>query len=182
MKQVIFFDMDGVLADFVGGSIRVHNLPLTHAECGWDFWTPHGITHEVFWKPLTDPAFWANLDPLPDGLELFRHVESRVGTDRIGLLSSGLCPGSCDGKRDWLKKHLPGYEKNAIFCTAKHLCASSTKILIDDHEPNVDGFRVHGGTAVLVPRPWNKRKPETCAKGGFDAARLAAELEGMVGL
>lgn len=176
-KSVVFFDMDGVLADFVGATIRVHGLPVKHAECGWDYWTPCGISHDAFWAPLADPAFWANLDPLPDGLELFHRVEAAIGADRIGLLSSGLCPGSCDGKRDWLKRYLPHYAKHAVFCTAKHLCAAPCKLLIDDHEPNVAGFIEHGGSAVLVPRPWNSRRSETCVNAKFNVDAILREVE-----
>lgn len=176
-KKVVFFDMDGVLADFVGATIRVHNLPLKHADCGWDFWTPHGLLSEEFWAPLADYHFWANLEPLPDGMDLFRRVEATIGTDRIGLLSSGLCPGSCDGKRDWLKRHLPAYAKSAVFCTTKHLCAAPCKLLVDDHEPNVTGFIEHGGSAVLVPRPWNSRRGETCDRALFNVDAVLREVE-----
>lgn len=178
MKPLVFFDMDGVLADFVGGSLRAHGKTLPHAACGWDFMTQVGFAgggDPAFWGPLSNTAFWAALDPLPDGMALFRLVEAMTG-GRVSILSSGLCPGSADGKREWLKRHLPGYEKKAVFCTVKEQVAAPHKLLIDDHEPNVAAFRDHGGPAVLVPRPWNHRRGETCPAGGFDAAAVAAEV------
>jgi 5'(3')-deoxyribonucleotidase len=177
--SALFFDMDGVLCDFVGGALKAHNAWLDPADIQWDFMNQIGFCgggDPGFWKPLENPAFWAELEPLPDGMDLFFRAASRWG-DRIGILSSGLCPGSCDGKRAWLKRWLPGYEKRAVFCTVKELCAAPCKVLIDDHEPNVNSFRWDGGgRSLLIPRPWNFRKPQTCKAGRFDVDAIAAEL------
>lgn len=172
MRRVVFFDMDGVLADFVGGALAAHGKSLPPAEVGWDFWAQVGLTAEAFWAPLADPAFWAGLEPLADGLALLDATLSAVGPARVGLLSSGLCPGSCDGKRAWLRRHLPGLERRAVFCTEKALCAAPCKLLVDDHGANVDGFVGAGGRAVLVPRPWNDRRGECDPLGRFDPERL----------
>ena len=173
MKPVVFFDLDGVLTDFVRGSLAAHGRSIPPGEVRYDFWGQVGLTAEEFWRPLADRDFWAGLPPLADGMRLFSLVESDVGADRIGLLSSGLCPGSCDGKRDWLKRWLPGYEKRAVFCTTKELCAARCKLLIDDHDPNVDGFRAAGGHAVLAPRPWNKNHRLCDRDGSFSPEYLA---------
>lgn len=178
MKPIVFFDMDGVLADFVTGSLAAHGKNLHPAEVQWDFMAQVGFTgggDPAFWRPLENPAFWAELAPLPDGMALFRAAERLFG-DRVSILSSGLCPGSVDGKRAWLAKHLPGYEKKAVFATVKEQIAGPLKVLVDDHEPNVDRFREAGGPALLVPRPWNRRRAETCTAGRFDPAALAKEL------
>jgi 5'(3')-deoxyribonucleotidase len=187
MASTIFFDMDGVLADFVGGSLRAHGKTLPHAECRWDFMCQVGFASggdPAFWSPLSNPDFWANLDPLPDGLALFARAVAAFGADRVGILSSGLCPGSCDGKREWLRRHLPGLDRRAVFCTEKHLCAAPCKVLVDDHDPNVAGFLAPptgrpGGRAVLVPRPWNRRADES-AGGRFDTDAIMTELHAAV--
>jgi 5'(3')-deoxyribonucleotidase len=184
MRTTIFYvDMDGVLADFVGGSLKLHGKHIPPAEVGWDFWQQVGFDDwRAFWEPLENEQFWAELEPLPDGMELFRHLERIVGHERIGILSSGLCPGSCDGKRDWLRKHLPKYEEHAIFCTKKQLCAAPCKLLIDDHDANIDAFRKAGGFAFTVPRSWNRRRGEIDANGHFDSQAMIHELEAMAGL
>lgn len=156
---VVLFDMDGALADFVGGALKAHGKTIPPREIEWDFYKHpvfNGMSPEQFWAPLANREFWANLDPLPDGMELFRRVADLVGKDRIGFLSSGLCPGSCDGKRDWIKRHLPGFENAAIFSTAKHLVAHPNAILIDDLEKNIKDFQLFGGNGVLIPRTWNR--------------------------
>lgn len=171
MRQtIVLFDMDGVLADFVSGALTVHRASLPYTEIVWDFPTQIGFAgagDPAFWRPLETPDFWATLPPCADGMEVFRRIEARIGRDRIGILSSGLCPGSCDGKRAWLDRHLPGYARRAIFGTVKELLAAPCKLLLDDHDPNVDAWRKCGGKAVRVPRPWNGGRAQP-ACGDFD--------------
>lgn len=186
----ILFDMDGVLADFVGGALRAHGrepgVDLHRAAVTWDFPAqvgfPLGAADPAFWQPLHDPDFWERLEPLADGLALFALAESAFGVGQIGLLSSGVCPGSCDGKRRWLRRHLPAYEKRVAFLHAKEMVAAPCKLLIDDHEPNADGFTAAGGRSLLVPRPWNRRRSETCPHHAtFDPSRLFDELTVLAG-
>lgn len=182
--KIVYFDLDGVLADFVGGAFRRHGREKPQGEIQWDFMTTMGFSgggDMEFWKPLEDSVFWAGLEPLGDGMDLFARVEKMVGKERIAILSSGLCPGSCDGKRDWLKKHLPGYEKAAIFGTLKGLCASPRHVLVDDFDRNVDEFSLHG-RAVMVPRSWNRRRDHACKlTNSFNVTQIfdeiSAELE-----
>lgn len=177
----VFFDMDGVLADFVGGTFRVHGKSIPIKDVVWDYpkdlGFPLGSADPAFWAPLGNARFWENLEPLWDGMRLFQEVANEIGPARIGILSSGLCPGSCDGKRAWLAKHLPGYEKQAVFSHNKRLVGGPGKILIDDHDPNVDGFRAAGGRAVLIPRPWNSAAAESDELGNFGVESVFSRLE-----
>lgn len=176
---IVLFDLDGVLVDFVRGTFAVHGKSLPPREVVWNYQSLLGFCgadDPAFWEPLSLPTFWSGLDPLSDGLALFRCVETALGHARLGLLSSGLCPGSCDGKRAWIGQHLPGYEPRAIFGTVKELLAAPCKLLVDDHDANVDAFRAAGGKAVLVPRPWNARRAETTGEGDFDVATVKAEI------
>lgn len=166
MRPVILFDMDGVLCDFVSGALSAHGKSLPMRECQWNFYEQVGLTADEFWDRLTKPEFWANLPPLFDGLQLLARLQNEGMHADFGFLSSGLCPGSCDGKRQWIKRKLPHMELREIFCTRKELVAGPGKLLIDDHEPNVQRFIEHGGSAILVPRPWNSRSSETI---GVDA-------------
>lgn len=176
MNAKIYLDMDGVLADFVGGSLKAHGKSIPPKDVQWDFMKQVGFNgggDPAFWGPISNPDFWANLDVLPDGAELFRYLAEAVKVENIGILSSGLCPGSCDGKRAWLKKHFPELERTALFGTVKHMAAAPCKILVDDHEPNVEAFRNAKGKAFLVPRPWNSKAEHTDAEGNFEPKRLA---------
>ncbi len=176
---VALFDLDGVLSGFVQGALAAHGKTLPPAEVEWDFCTQIGFNgpgDPAFWKPLQDHDFWFGLPVLDDGMAVFERVAAAIPKDRIGFLSSGLCPGSADGKRAWIKKHLPDWEKHLLLGTHKSLLAAPCKLLFDDYVPNVTGFRAAGGRAVTCPRPWNVRRGETCGLGRFDPAKLAAEI------
>lgn len=169
--SVIFFDMDGVLCDFVRGSLVAHGKTLPIGECDWDFMRKVGFTGAgdmAFWEPLCNPGFWANLEPLADGLALFRAAVEDFGPDRVAILSSGLCPGSVDGKREWIRRHLPGFDvKRAVFAHAKGLCGGPGKVLVDDHDANLDDFAAAGGVSVPAPRPWNQYRAWSQPDGSF---------------
>lgn len=177
--MIVLFDMDGVLVDFVRGSLRLHGR-LDHVpfpDLRWDF--PQQVGFEGtwvsdFWNPL-GRDFWASLDPLPDGMELFRNVEAyceRYGHS-LGLLSSPCnTAGCCDGKRDWVERHLPAYRKRTFLGSDKTVFASRGIVLLDDHDANVDAFRARGGRSVLIPRPWNVHRDECTGDGSFDVGVL----------
>ncbi len=186
MKPTVFLDLDGVLCDFVGGALKAHGRDLPPAEARWDFMTQVGFASggdPEFWKPLGNPQFWADLDPHPDGMSLLAVLRSLRTRGRLDLavLSSGQCPGSADGKRDWLKKHAPDLVPNAIFGVNKAVCASPRHVLIDDYDGNTDAFAAAGGHVVLVPRPWN-RNGQKCLKGEatFDSTDVAGEVAGVI--
>lgn len=179
MPPVVFFDLDGVLADFVRGAFAHHGKSVPMPQVRWHFpqqlgfsgtWAPE------FWEPL-GYEFWAGLRPLADGFDLLRRVESAVGPDRVGILSSPCDTRGCaEGKREWVARHIPGYRKRLFLGSAKELFAGPGKVLVDDHDPNCERFSAWGGRSILVPRPWNDRRAECCPEGGFDPAALAAEL------
>jgi hypothetical protein len=163
--------MDGLIADFIGGACRVHGLPLDRETAKWDFYKEAGMPDEDFWKPLMNREFWADLEPLADGLEMLDHLRRRIPPDNLCILSSGAVEGSVDGKRDWLKKHCPDLVKGATFSTEKWRHAGPGKILVDDHDGNIEPFIAKGGIGVLAPRSWNKRAAES-----FDPKKLANEV------
>jgi hypothetical protein len=178
-EPVVLFDMDGVLVDFVGGALKAHGKSIPPAEVVWDFPAQIGFagsSDPAFWGPLSNHDFWAGLEPLPDGMAVFEAVARVLPKERIGFLSSGIVAGSSDGKRAWVAKHLPGWERHLILGTHKALLAAPCKVLVDDHEPNVTGFAAAGGRAVLAPRPWNSRRELTCPRGMFDPVDTATTV------
>lgn len=50
------------------------------------------------------------------------------------------------------------------------------KVLLDDHEPNARDFAEASGRSILIPRPWNSRKPRTCPAGRFEVGQVLEEL------
>jgi hypothetical protein len=77
VKPTIFLDLDGVLADFVGGARKRHrcDAPVTR----WDFFGDWNLTPEQFWMPLADAEFWAGLDKTPECDAVVRLAEQHFG-------------------------------------------------------------------------------------------------------
>lgn len=186
MTPVVFLDMDGVLSNFVQGALDHFGSKADIHDVTWDF--PRDILgfkdagDMDFWNQL-GYDFWANLEWTPEGQSLVKGVEEMVGQENIGILTAPQDTAGCvDGKRAWIKKHLPKYVKQLVVTPAKTLFAAPMKILVDDHDPNITKFtktpqgHPTGGRGVLVPRPWNSAKPRTDGKGGCDVAPLLSEL------
>lgn len=169
----IFFDLDGVLCHFVRGVLKKHSredVPIMSVP--WGLEAHLAIEPVLFWGAL-DREFTEALEPYEDGMALLRHAESLVGPENIGILTSPWnTPGCWEGKKAWVTKHLPGYERRLFTGAAKELFAGPTKILIDDRNENVYGFVKAGGYGILVPRPWNDDKANCLPDGSFDVEVL----------
>lgn len=182
MKPVVFMDLDGVLADFVGGVLDQHgrtDIPISSVR--WNLEDQLGITAEQLWADKGFD-FWYYLDPLPDGMELLRRVEALVGLDKVGILSSPCDTEGCrDGKQQWVNKHLPQYRKRLFLGSAKELFAGPTKILVDDYDGNAQKFYQAGGWSVLPARPWNAARDRCDGDGNFDVDYTFGLVEKAVG-
>lgn len=165
--MIAFIDMDGVLANFQGPAFRVHGIEYDTypVECGWDIvWACNvlkpgcGMTAAKFWKGLEGKSFWAGLPKTWLCDRLIYELKRLVGYKNMCILSSCNVEGSADGKKAWIREHLPKeLWSNCLYGSgAKSFCARPDAILIDDYDLNVDEFRAAGGRAVLVPRPWNR--------------------------
>lgn len=183
MTATVFFDLDGVLADFVTAALAAHKKELPIPDVQWGFPTQigfNGVDDPAFWQPFGF-YFWLNLPAYPDGLCLLRHCERIVAPVNIALLSSPCdTPGCCEGKRAWVARHLPEYRKRLFLGSAKHLFAGPGKVLVDDHDANADAFVKAGGVVVQPSRPWNRYRQECDRFGGFSVPNVSAKLASAV--
>lgn len=181
--MIVFFDMDGVVADFVGGArrhFRREDIPIS--DIRWGIEDQFGVEPAAFWGQL-GREFWAGLPALGDGLQLLSMVEAAVGASRIAILTSPCSTDGCyDGKRDWVRRWIPQHARHLFAGSAKGLLGAPGKILVDDHDPNCESFllshdgRASGGIAVTPPRPWNARRAECGACGEFSPEATFAEI------
>lgn len=182
-SRVVLFDMDGVLCDFVTGVLRAWGKFIPARDVQWEFGLQVGMgpwADPAAWRCMESEPFWRELLPLPDGMDLFARVLAAVGPDRVALLSDGSCKHSPEGKRAWLRRHLPAHEHDLFLGRRKFKLAADAVVLVDDYQPHVEAWG-RRGPAVLAPRPWNARKPETDAQGRFDPAAVAAEVLALAG-
>lgn len=161
-----FLDVDGVLADFVGGIHRklgidfnVHQWPYAKGPDGWNFHNELGMTF-LGMSELCDFDFWRKLHWMDDGHYILQAVLESFDPKQITLLTAPM-PNvmSASGKIAWIKQNLPEYEQRiGVWADSKAILAQvPDSILIDDGGNNVRDWRAAGGKAVLVPRPWNDR-------------------------
>lgn len=155
-------DMDGVIADFMGQLCKYHNRPSPYLDAAnygvWDTETLWGITVKEFWAPIKEDSehFWKTIPKTPEADEIVRLATQYFGEENIAILTAPSDDeGAVPGKRKWMKKHFPQFEKRMIFGSAKEFLAAPYRTLIDDRDKNVEAFRKAGGKAILLPRLWN---------------------------
>lgn len=134
----IYCDMDGVLVDFEKG---YRELTGTYSKNHPD--------NKSFWQPISDAgaSFWANLDWMPDGEELWRYIKKY----KPNILSApSQDPSSRVGKEAWVKINLKNnYNKLYLYSRAnKKLFAGENRILIDDMQQTIDEWNAAGGIGI----------------------------------
>lgn len=185
MVSELFVDMDCVLADFIGGMAGWWKPGLTRAELE-ETWENgrYGFGHAMvslyesrgwatdfnatsmenrFWNGIAGLwTFWAELEKLPWADALMATVRGS-GLPYRFLTSPSDCGFGLVGKDQWLVKHFgkgEGLPAKMIPCRDKYLLARPDRLLIDDHQENVDQWIAAGGQAILVPYVHNRRWSE----------------------
>lgn len=149
----LYFDMDGVLADFSKGAEKL-GAWVKNAE---------GKT-ELDWAPIYEEGeeFWANLEWTPNGKELFTKVYDYVTSKgcQVCILSAVHYKEGIEGKKTWLANNLPSGRKKikayftkdgndkAGYITNVGKFADEDCVLIDDFGSNCKFFRENGGQAI----------------------------------
>lgn len=139
--DLIFLDMDGVLANF--DKYFVDNIGHTPQE----YIDKYGKSN--FWAVIHSkhPDLFQKLEPYPHAKELLALCQSKAPTV---ILSSPPAINRDKAVRDkisWLKEH--GLAVPAIFETEKYKHASSGALLIDDMKKNTEPFEKAGGQVLL---------------------------------
>ena len=164
MISRILIDLDGVLADFHGSSLKLLGSSLTVHDLNGETWLPDklGITEDEFWRRIDVDAerFWTGMPLLDDAHAIIEAATAAVGIDNIGICSSPSRNPLCVAyKVQWVREHFPQLYRRVVITASKHFCANPKTLLIDDWEKN-QHFEDHDGHFFLIPRPWNTRHAE----------------------
>ncbi len=146
----IYFDMDGVLADFTRGIKEL---------CGFDP-AVQGESNEKeddrIWNAVRSvDHFYDRLEPVPGSFELFLRIYEKYGDDCQILTAvpkpKRNIPEAGDDKRRWVKRLLaPEVKINIVLRKEKpDYCTGPDCILIDDYEKNIREWEAIGGTGIL---------------------------------
>ena len=143
--MIIYCDLDGVLVDFYG---RASEIMFSK---GLDYHDTYENNPKLFWKTIADHKdFWYNLDWLPDGMQLWKHIKSHKPHILTGIPHSD--KNATPGKEYWIKKNLGIQNKKRVHIVLskdKQNYADENSILIDDSERNIKQWIRAGGIGIL---------------------------------
>ena len=143
----IYFDMDGVLADFERGINEI---------CGMDMPIQGLSTDEEdnrMWEAVKEADhFYDNLEPMKGAIDMYRELSSKYDCE---ILSAIPKPHRCiatagEDKRNWVYRVLsPSINVNIVYSQdKKNYAKDKTTILIDDLDKNIKEWENCGGTGI----------------------------------
>ncbi|MGN1147762.1 MAG: hypothetical protein ACI4TB_05025 [Lachnospiraceae bacterium] len=145
----IYFDMDGVLADFEAGIKELCGLePVNQAKK-----TPKQ-DDEMFAAMRQVPHFYDKLKPMPGAIEMFNLIYEKQ-KDKCEILSGIPKPkrgieNAGEDKRSWVRRVLsPEIVVNIVYREEKkNYCLGPEYVLIDDFQKNIKEWEALGGTGI----------------------------------
>ena len=137
MKQ-IYLDCDGVLADFDKGAARVFGMSPAEFE------RRKGL--KAFWSRLAStPDFFAELELMPDAMELFEGVRHRQPIILTGLPRGNWAESQ---KRRWAERHFPGVPVITTSAALKKEHCEPGDVLVDDRDKHRHLWEAEGGVFI----------------------------------
>ena len=170
--KTIFLDLDDVLNRFtmyalehVGCMVDAYDESTYDPEWGWDIvkaankllpMDSDSFSPEEFWACIGREV-WAKTPVSEECRFLIDECQMIVGKENVCILSCPTEDPECAaGKMEWIQEYMPQWmQRQYLFGPPKWMCARPDTLLIDDSDVNVHLFRMAGGQALLVPRPWN---------------------------
>ena len=155
----IYFDMDGVLADFEKGLRDLCGIePVEQGKS-------NSKLDDIIWDAVRSVEhFYDKLEPVPGSFDLFHRLHEKYGDD-CQILSAvpkpeRNIPTAGDDKRRWVKRLLsPEATVNIVLREQKlDFCTGPDCILIDDYEKNIAEWTAKGGTGILFTSLENAEK------------------------
>jgi 5'(3')-deoxyribonucleotidase len=146
----IYCDMDMVLVNFIDGA----NKALEDAGYDAKFTDKGQHNHkDKKWELLSQvPKFWANLEPMPDGLSLWKFI-SKYNPYILSTPSKRM-PTSKPEKKEWLKKNLGMKNIKGVYLVPREdkqkwaVTNGTPNVLIDDYIKNIKEWEAAGGIGV----------------------------------
>ena len=146
---MIYFDMDGVLANFDEGVRTLCKLEPIAQDA------PER-NDDVLWARVREiPHFYDMLEPMPGACEMFREVFETYGK-RCEILTGIPKPhrgieSAAEDKRKWVNRVLsPDIVVHTVLREEKkQYCKGKESILVDDFVNNIKEWRECGGTGIL---------------------------------
>lgn len=160
---IIYFDMDGVLADFEAGKDLLLGAKSPELNQPRDRLTAaqQAVKDKMWAQVEAHPSFFLDLPPLADGVALYhalspyKRVILTASPEFSGVESSSF-KGVVAQKFSWCQKHLGSIEQADFICTLSHLKqeykgrhGGFLHVLIDDRFVNCQAWQQAGGVSIV---------------------------------
>ena len=159
MTKPILLDLDGVLADLIGG-LRAHcqrrlgdasEFPDEVSE--WGITTADQATNTAIWTGFRIRGLFLNLEPIPGSIEAVRELQQHHPV-RFCSTPFPANPWCAEEKAAWLRRHFGIRAHESLILTAdKTLIVGS--VLVDDH-PELSGISTPSWERVVFDHPYNQ--------------------------
>lgn len=160
----IYFDMDGVLADFDTARAQIiPNAPDVNRSSSELSEEARKFKNRLYDAMLLDKEFYYNLEPHTGALDMYEalsHFEPVILTAAPSRFQGEDFECASDAKWRWCQKHLGLKDPARFICTTSAekptyvgYIPGSLQLLIDDRESNCRAWEEHGGTAILHRSP-----------------------------
>ena len=146
----VYFDLDGVLADFDGGIRELCGLePM-------DQGADDPVREDAMFEAMRQVGhFYAKLEPYADALALLHEVLDALGPDNVAILTGvpkprrGI-PEAASDKKAWIRRHVAAeIEVHTVYRVEKaRFAGSRDHILIDDFADTIRDWEKAGGTGI----------------------------------
>lgn len=146
----IYFDMDGVLADFDRGIVE-----LCHLQPKPQGMQTEADNVEMFEAMRLQGNFYDKLEVLPGAAEMFNMIYERYG-DKCEVLTGipkprrGITTASED-KTNWMRRKFGAdIVMNIVYRSdKKNFCLGEDYILIDDYDSTIAEWEARGGIGIV---------------------------------
>lgn len=173
----IYFDLDDVMVDWLGGVARHFGMEYAYLarriDTGLKPEEVLNMSRGALFNHLDDEDFWANLSPILRVLELWEELSQVEGIHCRILTATIPKPACLAGKLRWMQEHLGGPPfKKYIITKLKSDLAAPGRLLLDDWEGNTSAFVAEGGEAIHFPAAGNTVRRRGCTvEEACDAVR-----------
>jgi 5'(3')-deoxyribonucleotidase len=157
--DIVFLDMDGVIADWNKQFCNITNNNHEEIIKNWPAGKSEiaevlGMNKATQWAIINrNPDFWIEIPIFDYAKKMVKYLKSKYEVHICTSPSSD--PQSVADKLKWLSKHGLGFGNNFYVTKNKHLLAAPNRILIDDMDKNTTKFAAAGGQVLLFPQVWN---------------------------
>jgi len=153
--EVVYFDLDGVLADFEKShDVIMAGTPYEGVDTNRQSKYLTGLALEAknyMWEEVNNHEnFYGTLEVLSEGMEIFNEIKKEYNVKILSAVPKCIPEKAKAQKEEWCKRHLGDIEVIVVCRGPKCEKVDVTNsFLIDDREDNIEKWNKAGGIGYL---------------------------------